>query len=238
MTHRDARDDARDEDARRGVPDGRDGGGDGGTVVPERRALLGGGAFGLFSEALVVGLGVSVLSLPVVTVLPAMAAGAAHVRRHLDARPDGIGDLLRDARAAVRGVWPVALGATALLALLWLDLRLAATGLLPGGPAVLLVSALAGAALLVVLLRAAAGWREGARWPDVVRAAARRSRADLGGSALVVLALALCATFTWMLAPLAVLVPGLLSLAVVAVEHRADRRDERRGAGTEHPSPS
>ncbi|GIG27842.1 hypothetical protein [Cellulomonas marina] len=193
-------------------------------TAPERRPLLGGGAFGLFGEVLVVGLGVSVLSLPVVTLLPAMAAGVAHVRRHLGDEPDAVADLGRLFLRAVRGVWAVALGVTVLLGLLWVDLRLAASGAVPGGAAVLAVSALVAVALLVVLLRAAGAWRDGERWADVLRAGARRAGDDLTGSALLVLALAMCALFTWMLAPLAVLVPGLLALAVVAVEHRRAAR--------------
>ncbi|AEE47436.1 hypothetical protein [Cellulomonas fimi] len=188
---------------------------------PDDRALLGGGRVGLFGEALTVGLAVSVLSLPVVTALPALAAGVAHVRRHLSGRPDTLRDLWDDFRAACRGVWLVAVGSVALLLLLAFNYSLAGTGVLPGGTGVRVVSAAAAVSLLVALLRAAAGWAPGASWRIVLRDASRRTGDDLAGSGLLVLALALCGVIVWMLPPLVVVVPGLLALATVAVEHRA-----------------
>ena len=57
-----------------------------------------------------------------------------------------------------------------------------------------------------------------------VRAAARDTVRDPGGSALVVLAVATAAASAWMLLPLAFLVPGLLALALTAVDVRAEGR--------------
>ncbi len=190
-------------------------------TAPERRATFGGGRFGLFSEVLVVGLGVSVLSLPVVTVLPALAAGAAHVRRHLSGETDRVVDLWHEFVAALRGAWPYALASLALLVLLWFNTAVAGTGQLPGGTGVLVLSLAVAAMLAVVLLRAAGGWRRGASWRQVMRDAGARAGDDLVGSGLLVVAMGLCGVIVWMLPPLAVLVPGLLALAVVAVEHRA-----------------
>ncbi len=184
--------------------------------------MLGGGRFGLFSEALLVGLGVSVLSLLVVTAVPALAAGVSHVRRHLDGRPDTIAALWEDFRSACRGVWAVAIGAPLLLMVLLFNLQLTgeAPGM-PGGVGVRIATSFLVAIVLVVVLRAAAGWSPGASWGTVVQVAAKRTGDDLAGTSLLVVALALCAVMVWMLAPLVVIVPGLLSLAVVAVEHRA-----------------
>lgn len=190
-------------------------------TAPERRVAFGGGRFGLFSEVLVVGLGVSVLSLPVVTVLPALAAGAAHVRRHVDGDTDRVVDLWHDFVAALRGVWPYALASLSLLLLLWFNTAVADTGMLPGGTGVVVLSLAVAAMLAIVLLRAAGGWHRGASWRDVIREAGRRAGDDLTGSGLLLVAMALCGVIVWMLAPLSVLVPGLLALAVVAVEHRA-----------------
>lgn len=192
--------------------------------TPEQKPLLGGGRFGLFSEALLVGLGVSVLSIPIVTAVPALAAGVSHVRRHLDGRPDTIAALWEDFRAACRGVWLVAIGAPVLLLVLLINLQLLGSGGMPGGTGVRVATGFLVAALLVVVLRAAAGWSPGASWGTVAVSAAKRTGDDLVGTLLLGVALGLCAVMVWMLAPLAVIVPGLLSLAVVAVEHRATVR--------------
>ncbi|HZL03450.1 MAG TPA: hypothetical protein VFC48_10035 [Cellulomonas sp.] len=191
-------------------------------AVPAGRGLPAnrGARFGLFGEVLTVGLAVSVLSLPVITVLPAMAAGAEHLRQHVEARPDSLGDLWQAFVAACRGVWLVALGAFALFGLLVLNIELAGTVALPGATGVTVASAVLAAALSVVLLRAAAAWELGARWTDVVRTSARRARTDLFGSFMLVVALGLCAVMVWMLFALAVVVPGLMVLAVVAIERR------------------
>lgn len=191
---------------------------------PDDRALLGGGRVGLFGESLTVGLAVSVLSLPVVTALPALAAGVAHVRRHVDGRPDTLRDLWDDFRLACRGVWLVSVGSVALLVLLAFNVSLAGTGALPGGTGVRVVSLVVAVLLVVALLRAAAGWTPGAVWRLVLRDAGRRTGDDLTGTFLLVLALALCGVILWMLPPLVVIVPGLLALATVAVEHRATVR--------------
>ncbi len=180
--------------------------------------------FGLFSEALLVGLGVSVLSIPVITAVPALAAGVSHVRRHLDGRPDTVAVLWQDFRAACRGVWLVSIGMPVLLLVLLFNLQLVGAGGVPGGTGVRVATAFLVVVLLVIVLRAAAGWTPGARWGAVVQAAAQRAGADLMGTLLLGVALGLCAVMVWMLVPLAVIVPGLLSLAVVAVEHRATVR--------------
>jgi hypothetical protein len=189
--------------------------------APEEKRLLGGGRFGLFSEALLVGLGVSVLSLPIITAVPALAAGVSHVRRHLDGRPDTIAALWEDFRAACRGVWFVSIGIPVLLFVFVFNLQLAGSGALPGGTGVRVATVFLVVVALVVTLRAAAGWTPDARWGAVVQAAAKRTGDDLMGTLLLAVALGLCAVMIWMLAPLAVIVPGLLALAVVSVEHRA-----------------
>ena len=191
------------------------------TPRPEEKPLLGGGRFGLFSEALLVGLGVSVLSLPIVTAVPALAAGVSHVRRHLDGRPDTLAALWEDFRAACRGVWLVSIGVPVLILVFLFNLQLAGTGSLPGGTGVRVATVFLVVVVLVVVLRAAAGWSPGASWGAVVQAATKRTGDDLFGTFLLAVALGLCAVMIWMLAPLAVIVPGLLALAVVAVEHRA-----------------
>lgn len=169
-------------------------------------------------ELLLVVLGVGVLSVPLVTVLPAVAAGAAHLRH--PGAAGGLSALWRDFVAALRGVWPYALGSLALLVLLWFDVA-AGDGGLAGRAGTQVFAWLVAALLVVGLLRAAGDWRPGASWRDVVRAAGRRAGDDLAGSALVLLAVGLCAVAVRALPPLGLLVPGVLALVVVAVERRA-----------------
>jgi|SRR5665647_900571 len=206
-----------------------------GRVAPEwvrqpggRRTPLphGSSSFALFAEVLLVGLVVAVLSIPVLTILPALAAGVVHLRRHLDGRGDRVADLLRLFVVACRGVWLVSIaGVGAVLVLgfnIWLLRTTAADAFrLPG-----IVSGVVLAALAVVLLRSAGGWRPGSAWWPAVRAAARRSRDDLRGTGMLLIALVLAGVIVWMLVPLALVVGGLLALAVLAVERHADGADD------------
>jgi hypothetical protein len=123
-----------------------------GREVPER-----GSRVALFSEVVLVGALAALLSLGVVTALPAGAAAVAHLRRHVDGRSDTVGDLLADFRAAWRDLWLVAVLGLTGFALLGLDAVEASSGALPGGPTVLVVLGLLSVALLVVLLLAAVG---------------------------------------------------------------------------------
>lgn len=178
--------------------------------------------FAFFSEVLVTGVIVFVLSLPLLTAVPALAAGSAHLGRHLEGRPDDLRRLWADFRAALlSGGWLVSLGTVALLGLLDFNVNLAATGALPGGRIVQVVSAAVAAVVAVVVLRAVDAWADQPRWRAALRVAAARSAADVGGSALLVAAVGLCAVIVWMLLPLLFVVPGLLCLAVVAVRYRA-----------------
>lgn len=205
-----------------------------GRVGPERARQPGGrrtplphgsSSFALFAEVLLVGLVVAMLSIPVLTVLPALGAGVVHLRRHLDGRSDGIMDLLRLFVVACRGVWLVSVAGVAAVVVLGFNLWLLRTAVgdafrVPG-----IVSGLVLAALAVVLLRSAGGWRPGSAWWPTVRAAARRSREDLRGTGMLLIALVLAGVIVWMLVPLALVVGGLLTLAVLAVERHADGAD-------------
>ncbi|QAY71816.1 hypothetical protein ET471_09555 [Xylanimonas protaetiae] len=182
--------------------------------------MFGAGSFGLFAEMLLVGLGVSVLSLLAVTALPAFAAGIAHVRRHLQGRPDGVADLGRDFLAALRGGWVWGVVVAVVLAVLGFNLAAAASGTVPGGAGVLVVTALVAGVVVVALLRSAVRWERGARWRALLAAGARETYDDVVGTGLLLLAVGLSGVIVWMFAPLVVIVPGLLSFAVAAVEAR------------------
>lgn len=191
------------------------------TSAP-RGGLLGGTTrLSLLGEVGIVGVGVMVLSLPVVTAVPAVAAGALHLRRHLAGEPDSIGLFVRGFGRAVRELWVIGLGLPVVLLLTGWNLWLTWSGALPGGPLIGTVSA--GVALVAVLvaLRVAGAWHPGvARLVPTVRAAARRAGRDLPGSLLLVVAVGLCGVLLWMLEAFVLLVGGLLAMAAVAVEHR------------------
>lgn len=178
--------------------------------------------FTLFAEMLLVGAIVTVLSLPVVTFLAALAAGAGHLRRHAALTGDPLSRLLAEFRENLRGVWGYGVALPLLLGVLVFNVLLLATTPLPGGAVVRWVSIGLGVAVCVVALRAV-GRRARDRattWREAVRGAGAEARGDLGGSVLLAVATGLCALLVWMLPILLVVVPGMLTLAVVAVENR------------------
>ncbi|MBO0609310.1 hypothetical protein [Myceligenerans salitolerans] len=180
--------------------------------------------FALLAECLLVGVYVLLASLPVVTLPAALAAGAAHLRRHLAGQATDLGRFARDWRAAVRELWGVGAAGLVLAGVLAVNVQVAASGLLPGGPAVRWLSVAVGAVAGVVVLRVSGAWSSPAvrdsRVLDRVARAARSVPADPAGSVLLVVAIGLCALLVWMLTPLVGVVGGLLCLAVVAVEFR------------------
>lgn len=181
-----------------------------------------GTGFALFGEVVITGVTVALLAVPVITALPALAAGTAHLRRYLAGERVGVADTLRDLRAAWRALWPAALGFTGVAVLLLWNLSLAEAGVIPGSDALLLAVPLLVAGWAVLLLRTAAGWRPGA---DIgagaaVREAGELTWRDATGSVLLAVACAMCVVFVWMLPPLLLVTGGLLSLAAVAVDHR------------------
>ncbi|MCE7081976.1 hypothetical protein [Streptomyces sp. ST2-7A] len=192
-----------------------------------------GAGLALFGETLLTGVVVLVLTLPLITLLPALAAGTAHLRRHLAGESERIGDLLRDFASAVRALWVT--GPLLLLAGLWLvwNATLAEAGVIPGS-AVLLAAFIALLGVWgVLLLRTAAAWSaddgpgRASRGRDHLRHGAGELRRDPVGSLLLVVALVMCGVFVWMLPPLALLIGGLLPLAVIGVEYRARSRTAR-----------
>ena len=189
-----------------------------------RRASPGPGSlrdgFELFAECLLTGAVVGVLALPLVTALPALAAGTRHLRSHVAGEACGMRLLLRDARAAVRGSWGVSLLLLALLAVLGFNALVASGGALPGGQVLRWGTLALAVAALVVAFRAAAAWSPGASWRALVSAAARRSGRDLHGSVLVAAALGFPGLLGWMLPPLALPGVGILVIGLVAVEAR------------------
>ncbi|WP_187283456.1 hypothetical protein [Streptomyces sp. t39] len=186
------------------------------AVRPPSRLSTG---FGVFAECLLTGVWIALAALPVVTAPAAFAAGARHLRRHLDHETGGWRHFAADVRAAARGGALVGLGGIAAVWLLWLNLSAVGAGL-PGGAFVGAVGILAFIGGAVAVLRAAAVWHPGARWRDLLGAAARRTVRDPAGSLLLVGGFAVVAGSAWAVAPLAVPVTGAVAAAAVAVESR------------------
>ncbi|MFI0509232.1 hypothetical protein ACH3Y9_06980 [Streptomyces sp. WSLK1-5] len=174
----------------------------------------------LFADMLSIGLATAVTCLPVVTAPAALSTACAVLRGAAEGQPATAGRYFTALRRRLRA-GDLAAGAVALAgALLFLaDLALAGAGL-PGAPLFAVVAAGIGAAALVVGLRACARPESRANWPSAVREAARDAVRDVGGSALVLLAVATAVLCAWMLVPLAFLVPGPLALALAAVQAR------------------
>uniref|UniRef100_UPI001A9D1AED hypothetical protein n=1 Tax=Streptomyces sp. YIM 98790 TaxID=2689077 RepID=UPI001A9D1AED len=92
-------------------------------------------AFALFGETLLTGVAVLVLSLPLVTLLPALAAGCAHLRRHLRGESEQLRVLWADFLAACRTLWATAVAVPVVaLGLVW-SLSVAEAGAVPGAAA-------------------------------------------------------------------------------------------------------
>ncbi|MEU0087179.1 hypothetical protein [Streptomyces sp. NPDC006274] len=175
--------------------------------------------FGVFAECLLTGVWMALAALPLLTAPAAFAAGARHLRRHLRHDASGWRLFAADFTAAARGGWLVGLSGLGALWLLWLNLAAVRAGL-PGGPFTGTVGVLAFIAAVVAVLRAAAAWHPGARWRDLLPAAARRTVRDPAGSLLLVGGFAVVAASAWFMAPLAVPVTGAVAAAAVAVETR------------------
>ncbi|MFF8279736.1 hypothetical protein ACF05T_27115 [Streptomyces lateritius] len=179
--------------------------------------------FGVFAECLLVGIWITLASLPLVTLPAALAAGAAHLRRWTGDEEGGLRAFVADLRSAACRGWLVGVAVWAALALVWLDLAIVRAGL-PGGRTVGVLGVLAAIGLVVTVLRACAAWRPGSSWRSLLAASARRTVRDPAGSLLVVCGFAVIAASAWFAVPLAAPALGVAMAATLAVERRAAAR--------------
>ncbi|WP_285245151.1 Poxvirus protein I5 [Pseudarthrobacter sp. fls2-241-R2A-127] len=187
--------------------------------------------FALFSETLLAGLLVLVLSIPLVTIPAAYAAGTAHLERHLAGRDDSVRGLWSLFKAALPGSWKLGIATAAAAVVIVLNLLLAWVGQLPGRGVVLPATLALAAGAAILLLRTASAWTDttgqGTSAVDSWRAALHAGQAisprDWTGSLLLAAALFCAVVFVWMLAALFVVVPGTLILAAAAVKLRSGR---------------
>ena len=187
--------------------------------------------FALFSETLLAGLLVLVLSLPLVTIPAAYAAGIAHLERHLAGRDDSVRGLWGTFRAALPGSWKLGMLTAAAAVVIVLNLLLAWVGQLPGREVVLPATLLLAGCGAILLLRTTAAWSDtsgagtdaGGAWRSALDTGKALSLQDWTGSLLLAAALFGAAVFVWMLVALFVVVPGTLILAAAAVKLRSHR---------------
>ncbi len=207
--------------------------------------------FALFSETLLAGLLVLVLSIPLVTIPAAYAAGIAHLERHLSGRDDSLRALWSTFRSALPGSWKLGITTAAAAVVIILNLLLATVGQLPGSAVVLPATLILATAGAVLLLRTTAAWSDFAGpaadarqtpaasgapavsppstaskstpWSSALETAKALSLRDWTGSLLLVAALFAAVVFVWMLVALFVVVPGTLILAAASVKMRSTR---------------
>lgn len=180
--------------------------------------------FALFAEALLTGALVLVLSLPLVTIPAAYAAGISHLGRHLSGRDDSVRALWGTFRSALPGSWKLGTTTAVGAVVVVLNLLLATVGQLPGRTVVLPATLVLATAAAVFLLRTAAAWSTHHDWRLSMAEAKVVSLRDFSGSLLLVAALFMCVVFVWMLVALFMVVPGALVLAAAAVKIRAGRK--------------
>lgn len=189
--------------------------------------------FALFSETLLAGVLVLVLSIPLVTLPAAYAAGTAHLERHLSGRDDSVRGLWGLFKAALPGSWKLGIITAAAAVVIVLNLLLAWVGQLPGRGLVLPATLLLAAGAAILLLRTASAWSDSSgtgstgkdTWRRALQAGQAISLRDWTGSLLIAAALFGAVVFVWMLAALFVVVPGTLILAAAAVKLRSHRHN-------------
>ncbi|UFU03924.1 hypothetical protein LQF12_04765 [Ruania suaedae] len=185
-----------------------------------RRAaqLLTSEKLGLFGEVLTTSLWVAVLAIPLITALPALALGCAHLGRFIRGERDDLATLARDGLDALRRglLWSVLLVIVAVGG--YIGVASPAAELAPGSGPLRGLSVVLLVGIAVVVLRACAMWTRADSWKRLLERSVRRCLTDLRGSTLLLLAVVLAGVVAWMFAPLIVVVPGLLAFAAVAVE--------------------
>ncbi|RNE67067.1 hypothetical protein [Cryobacterium tepidiphilum] len=176
--------------------------------------------FALFGEVLLVGILVTVLALPLVTLPVALAAGIRHLARFIAGDASPMAAFWADVRSGIVGSLGVGIGFWLLVGMLAVDGVLAQSGLLPGGSVVGVIVIVLLVVLPVILTRAAAEWEPGSGWALALRAGLRAATDDLRGTLYLVAAVGLLVVLTWQLIPLVIPGFGCLVFAATAVRLR------------------
>ena len=165
----------------------------------------------------------AVVSIPVVTLPAALAAGVRHLRRYAKAEDSALTGFWRDVRASAVGGIGVGAASLVVAVVLALDVDLASTGVLPGGPVVAVVGWVGLAVLALALLTAAGRWTPGRGWLGALTEVPGAVREDPAGAAYLVATAAFAGVVTWQLLPLVIPALGCVALAVMAVPERPRR---------------
>ena len=176
--------------------------------------------FPLFGEVMLVGILVVVVSLPIITLPLALAAGVRHLRRFLASDDARLSLFWADIRHGFGAKLLFGLAVLGLAVVLLLDVDLAGTGALPGGLVVAVVGWVGLAALALVVLGYAGSWAPGMTGRAAVRAGLVTLRSDLVGTAYLLASAGFTAIVTWQLAPLIMPALGCVALAIVAIPER------------------
>jgi hypothetical protein len=191
-------------------------------------------AFGLLGEVLLIGVLVAIVSLPIITLPAALAAGVRHLRRYLAADDDALTWFWRDVRASFVGGIGIGAACVVIAAVLALDVDLAGSGVLPGGAFVAIVGWLGLAALALTLFIAAGRWTPELGWLGALKGVPAAVREDPAGAAYLVATAVFAGVVTWQLIPLVIPALGCIALAIVAVPERPRRStDAGAEAGTD-----
>lgn len=194
----------------------------------ERRGRLG---FSFVGEWVMISLLIAVLSIPLVTFPAVLAAGVAHMRRHVAGRDTNLGRLFREFAGAFRALWPAGLAVPAAVFFVDLNFRVAREGVIAGAGVALVATVLVAAVVFVVALRSASAWTDldGIAWDprpnvrEMTRQALRNSSYDLLGSLIVVAAVAGCVGLVAAYWPLVSLFGGVVAVVLIGIESRRVR---------------
>ncbi|MDQ0614083.1 hypothetical protein QF046_001724 [Microbacterium sp. W4I4] len=179
--------------------------------------------FGLFGEVLTVGLLIALVSLAVVTLPIALAAGIRQLRRFAAAEDSRAALFWADVRTGILPSLVVGVPAVLIAAVLTVDVVLARSGVLPGGEIVGVVGWAGLVILAVAVLVAAGAWSPQAGWRAAVREVPGIVRADAVGALYIAATAVFVGVVTWALIPLFIPAIGCAALAVVAVPVRRRR---------------
>lgn len=180
--------------------------------------------FALFGEVMLVGVLVTVGGALVITLPAALAAGVRHLRRFAAAEGSPMSAFWADYRRALPGGAPIGLAAAAAAGILALDVVVAGSGALPGGPVIAGVGWVGLVALGAGMLMAASEWTPDLPWWAALRAVPGRVAHDPVAALYVAVAVVLTGVVTWMLFLLLVPALGCAVLAALAAPHRRVRR--------------